>query len=179
MVSRLQPIRIQLTYMLSTIYQYTANRFKCRLPTRLQQKTIWPPTVASTTNWNSRVDQTSRTRLVLVAVIQAYRITPLLTYRSEVITSLTTSARNRPVVRHIFPTHLTPSPCILTSTLSLLSSHAIYIEFVCYLYEVRMLSLSSSYAISIEFVCYLYCSYAIFIEFVCYLYWVHMLSLLS
>ena len=101
MVTRLQPIRIKLAYMLSTIYKYTSNRFKCRLATCLQQKTKWPPTVASIINWISRVDQTTRTRSVLQPVIQAYRVTPLLTYRSQVISSLTTPARNRLVIRLI------------------------------------------------------------------------------
>ena len=103
MVSILQPTRIKLAYMLSTIYKYTVNRFKCRLPTRLQQKTKWPPTVASTTIWIRRVDKTTRTRLVLQPVIQAYRVAPLLTYRSQVITSLTTPALNRAVIRLISP----------------------------------------------------------------------------
>ena len=103
MASRLQPTGIKLAYMLSTIYKYTTNRFKCQLPTRLQQKTKLPPTVTSNTNWISRVDQTNRTRLVLQPVIQAYRVTPLLTYRSQVITSLTTPALNRAVIRLISP----------------------------------------------------------------------------
>ena len=101
MASRLESTRIKLAYMLSTIYKYTTNRFKCRLPTRLQQKTKLPPTVASTTNWISRVDQSTRTRLVLQPVVQACRVTPLLTDRSQVITSLTTPACNRAVIRLI------------------------------------------------------------------------------
>ena len=124
MVSRLQPIRIKLAYMLSTIllstiYKYTANRFKCRLPTSLQQKIKWPPTIASTTNWISRIDQATRTRLVLQPVIQAYRVTPLLTYRSQVITSLSTPPLNRAEPSSdLSPlTHLTSSSCLMTNLL--------------------------------------------------------------
>ena len=114
MVNRLQPIRIKLADTLSTIYKYTAKRFKCRLQTCLQQKTKWPPTVASTTNWITRVDQATRTRLVLHPVIQAYSVTPIFTYRSKIITSLTTPAVTDPSLHISSPTHLTPSPCIIT-----------------------------------------------------------------